>query len=168
MYLENNKTSHQPINPAIAWFLVLLWMLIIFLLSAQDGTASGQLSNGIAGTLYRVFTGQSDPAGITAFEGVLRQIAHGGAYFVLAILVSLAVSRSGIQDIRNTILTLFICALYAGSDEWHQSVVPGRAAELAGWAIDMAGAVLGIILYQAASSVGYLRQQRSNREEGET
>ncbi|HAL73636.1 MAG TPA: VanZ family protein [Clostridiales bacterium] len=165
MYLENNRSDRQPIRPAFAWILVLLWMLIIFLLSAQDGSASGQLSNNIAGWLYNLFTGQSDPEGITAFEGVLRQIAHGGAYFVLAILVSLALSRSGISDIRHIILTLVICALYAGSDEWHQSFVPGRAAELKDYAVDLAGAVLGVLLYQGASAIGFLRQQRFNREE---
>lgn len=165
MYLENNRSNHQPIRPAFAWILVALWMLIIFLLSAQDGTESGQLSNNLAGWLYGLFTGQSDPEGISAFEGVLRQIAHGGAYFVLAILVSLAFSRSGISDIRHIILTLAVCALYAGSDEWHQSFVPGRAAEFKDYAVDLAGAVLGILLYQGASAIGFLRQQRSNREE---
>lgn len=167
MYLENNRTSHSPIRPAIAWIIVFLWMLIIFLLSAQDGTASGQLSNGIAGWIYRLFTGQTDPGGITALEEVLRQVAHGSVYFILAVFVSLAFNRSGISDIRHIILTLVVCALYAASDEWHQSFVPGRAAQFADFAVDMAGAVLGLLLYQAASAVGYLRQQRSNREEGE-
>lgn len=167
MYLENNRSNHQPIRPMFAWILVVLWMLIIFLLSAQDGTESGQLSNNLAAWLYKFFTGQTDPAGITAFEAILRQIAHGSVYFILAILVSLALSRSGISDVRHVVLAMIICVLYAGSDEWHQSFVPGRAAELKDFAVDLAGVVLGVLLYQGASAVGFLRQQRSNRE-GET
>ena len=34
-------------------------------------------------------------------------------------------------------------ALYGGSDEWHQSFVPGRSPTLGDWVADVAGVVLG-------------------------
>ncbi len=165
MYLENNPYRRVPMKPALAWILAALWMLIIFLLSAQDGTASGSLSNGIAAWLSRFFTGSAEPAAVTALEGVLRSLAHGAVYFILAILVGHALGRSAIQDIRNAILTLLICALYAGSDEWHQAYVPGRACEFTDFAVDMAGALIGILIFQGITTIAYLRQQKSDREE---
>lgn len=166
MYLENNQSARHPIRPFFAWVFVALWMLIIFLLSAQDGTASGQLSNGLAAWLYRLLTGQTDPGATTAFEAVLRSFAHGGAYFILALFLEFAFERSGIQDIRNALLTLLICALYAGSDEWHQAFVPGRACEFIDFAIDMAGSILGIALYQGISAISFMRRQKCSRDEG--
>jgi VanZ family protein len=36
-----------------------------------------------------------------------------------------------------------IAAVYAASDEWHQSFVPGRSADPADWLADAAGALAG-------------------------
>lgn len=164
MYLENNQFRRHPMNPVFAWSFAVLWMLIIFLLSAQDGTASGQLSGNFAAWVYKFVTGLSDPAGITVYETALRSLAHGGTFFILALFVGHALGRSNVQDIRNTILTLVICAIYAGTDEWHQSFVPGRACELADFAIDMVGVVIGVVIYQAFSAVSFLRGQTEDSE----
>ncbi len=46
-----------------------------------------------------------------------------------------------------------ICLLFALSDEWHQSFVPGRVAALADVLADAAGIALGIVLYEGVRPV---------------
>ncbi len=41
---------------------------------------------------------------------------------------------------------------YGATDEWHQSFVPGRYAELEDWIADTAGAAVAILLYRRWSS----------------
>ncbi len=43
------------------------------------------------------------------------------------------------------IAAVLVVALYAASDEWHQSFVPGRTSEIADWGVDCLGGVLGTL-----------------------
>jgi VanZ family protein len=45
-----------------------------------------------------------------------------------------------------SLITLIICLFYAGVDELHQMLIPGRSAELLDWLADGAGAFLGILV----------------------
>lgn len=160
MYLENNRRRRPAFGPIISWILVILWMAVIFFLSAQDGTQSGSLSGSIAAVLYPLLFGRQDPEGQLAFEGVLRTLAHGGIYFILALLVCLALVKSRVRDICSMIVTFLICAVYAASDEIHQAYVPGRAGDWVDFLVDIAGAIIGIVLFHAVSALRYLNRQR--------
>ena len=165
MYLENNRARKLAVGPTVTWTLVVLWMGVIFFLSAQDGTQSSGLSSGIAAAVYPILFGKVDPAGQAVFESVLRTIAHGASYFILAILVSLAFAKSQVRDIRNMILTIIICAIYAASDEIHQAFVPGRASEWIDFLVDVAGAIVGILLFHGIVALRYLGRQRRGQGE---
>jgi VanZ family protein len=161
MYLENNQARRVQVHAFIAWFLLVLWMLLIFLMSSQNGTESGTLSRGIAEGILRLLKQPADAITVTAFEGIIRTLAHGGVFFVLAILAGVALAKINIQDIRNTIITFIGCTLYAVSDEWHQSFVPGRASQWEDFGVDLLGIALAILIYQSISAVHYLRTESS-------
>ncbi|HXH64795.1 MAG TPA: VanZ family protein [Mariprofundaceae bacterium] len=54
-------------------------------------------------------------------------------------------------------ISVSFCSLYGAGDEWHQSFVPGRDADVFDWLADTLGATLaGVVLFriQPRSSIG--------------
>ena len=72
------------------------------------------------------------------------KVVHFCVYGLLATLVC----RLG-RGWRSAALALVVASLYGASDEWHQSHVPGRAAEWADWVADTLGAATALALYTA-------------------
>ena len=140
---------------AFSWIVVLLWMLLIFLSSAQVADTSNELSMGITRAIIEVvekfnFGSSFDISGLNY---LLRKSTHFFAYFVLGILVLHALSKSKVDGLFALVLAFSICALYAVSDEVHQLFVPGRGGQLTDVMIDSAGAAVGIILYFVMGSI---------------
>lgn len=148
MFLENNQVRQFHPFTVLAWTAVVAWMGLIFFLSQQTGEQSGGLSNQIADSILRVFGQKDNSSLLNSFESMLRVIAHGSAFFGLAILVSIAFRQIQIIDLPNGIITLIFCLLYAASDEWHQSFVPGRSNEWSDFFTDGAGIILAILILQ--------------------
>lgn len=53
---------------------------------------------------------------------------------------------SGKTHSTVALVSWIICTLYAGTDEFHQYFVPGRACSLRDVCIDSAGAILGVLI----------------------
>ncbi|MGR9116795.1 MAG: VanZ family protein [Gammaproteobacteria bacterium] len=78
------------------------------------------------------------------------KIHHAGAYFIMAVFAwrtfRHAFSKPGL-------ITLLFCGLYGISDEWHQSFVDGRYADILDWLADFTGAGLALyLLYKFTST----------------
>lgn len=111
---------------AVGWALAVLWAAFIFW---QSGTPD-------AGGMLDLLPPGSD------------KVAHGGAFLVLAGLLTLATGRP--------VLAAALAILYGATDEVHQAFVPGRYPDLLDLLADAVGAVVGAWL------VGYpLGQRRS-------
>ena len=100
------------------WLPVVVWAAVIFALSAVP-----DLGTGLGG-----------------WDLILRKIAHAAEYAVLGALLLRATGRTG--------LAFALGALYAVSDEIHQSFVSGRHGSPLDVAIDTAGVAVGIALWQ--------------------
>ena len=100
------------------WLPVVAWAAIIFALSSLP-----DLGTGLGG-----------------WDLVLRKLAHAAEYAVLGALLLRATGRTG--------LAFALGALYAVSDEIHQSFVPGRLGSPLDVAIDAAGVAVGVALWQ--------------------
>lgn len=70
---------------------------------------------------------------------VLRKFAHITEFAILFLLLARPLEKS-------LKWTLLFSLLYAASDEFHQSFVPGRWASLADFCFDAAGVFLGLFL----------------------
>lgn len=105
------------------WLLPGAWMALIFALSAQPDFK-------FAPDAWKV-----EPISLTA---------HFLEYAVLAVLVWLAVSKTLPLAPWAMPIALAIAALYALSDELHQTVVPGRVADWRDWLSDVAGAAVAL------------------------
>lgn len=92
-----------------------------------------------------IFSAQSDPPfvpGGSGFPYFIRKAGHFTEYAILAVLCRRAMgARRGAW-----LIVLALASVYAVSDEWHQSFVPGRDALAGDWLIDSAGAAVGLFM----------------------
>ena len=83
----------------------------------------------------------------------IRKAGHFTEFAILAILFQRALgARRGAW-----LNALWLAMVYAVSDEWHQSFVPGRDALVADWIIDSIGAAAGLGI---AASLRWMRAKR--------
>lgn len=96
-----------------------------------------------------IFSSQATLPGFSesVYDFVLKKFAHIFVYLVLYLLVFRAVHTTIKKEYTKTILFLpiLICFLYAISDEFHQSLVPGRYATLRDIAYDMLGVFIAFL-----------------------
>lgn len=126
---------------------------IIFRFSAQDGEASGSLSQffsekcvGILNSLSGA--GWSDVKRIELaayFEHPIRKLAHFSEYACMGILVYMLWSQWMKRGKRLYLLTVIWVFLSAACDEFHQYFVPGRYASLADVLLDTCGGAFGML-----------------------
>jgi VanZ family protein len=130
------------------WLPVGLGMVLIFKASGDSGSFSH--SSRIIGPLVRFFfPGISDAALHQVVFGV-RKAAHLTEYAFLAVLLWRGLRREHWLRTRwewqTALRVLLLVALYAASDEWHQSFVPNREASVIDVLIDTIGAGAGLFL----------------------
>ncbi|GAB4429868.1 MAG: VanZ family protein [Bacteroidia bacterium] len=125
------------------WLPLLCWMGLIFLLSHQDKTESNRTSEWLLWILDRLGI---DPEVFREQGGrlLLRKLAHFTEYAVLYPLAFRVVVRY-VALPRALWMTLLGCAVYAASDEWHQSFVPGRGPTPWDVLIDTCGATCSML-----------------------
>jgi VanZ family protein len=129
------------------WLPVLVWMAVIF------GASSDPNSHERSRHLFRpillwLFPHLSDQE----FENIhlaLRKCCHLAEYAILGLLVFRALrhSRTSLPPwswprVGGALLIVF---LYAATDEYHQSFVPGRTALFSDVCIDTGGAAIGLL-----------------------
>lgn len=142
------------------WLLVLAWMALIFFLSSQQAADSNQLSTGftkiIVDLISGMFPGLSPQ--LEWLNHIVRKNAHFIAYFILGLLQINALYANGLGGRKAFITALSICFLYAVSDEFHQTFVPGRSGELRDVIIDSMGSLTAIGIY----TIGRVKFSKSN------
>lgn len=134
----------------ISWVLVIFWMVIIFYFSHQPAVKSNALSTGISRKITEVVKKVTNDPIINKvnFNHIIRKMAHFTVYFILGILVVNAIGQRYSLDTKWILGSIIICILYAISDEFHQSFVPGRGPAVFDVLVDSFGASTGILLYK--------------------
>lgn len=90
---------------------------------------------------------------VHVLHSLVRKYAHLFLYTVLGMLFLHALRIGSALHWQHIRITLLFGAVYAISDEVHQLFVPGRGAQLQDVVIDLAGVVLGIVIYGAGLKV---------------
>jgi|GEM_PF-148713 len=124
----------------------LLWMLVIFLFSAQSGSESGSLSRWILETALSVIDYTPTPEIFIFLEGIVRKLAHFSIYGVLAFAFLLAIHPQ-LPRKQTFLIVVTLCFLYACTDEWHQSFVSLRGPSFTDVMIDTSGSIFVSILF---------------------
>lgn len=151
----------------LAWLPVILWMAVIFLLSAQTSDrsddTSGSIMRWVLNLLYRGFDHyplEKQAAILEVWHVIIRKGAHFTEYAVLAILLTNALRQYALPRRLARLLPVGISMVYAVSDELHQYFVPGRACRLLDIGIDACGAVFGVCLFAAGGAILRNRRKR--------
>ncbi|MBE6750790.1 MAG: hypothetical protein E7560_06475 [Ruminococcaceae bacterium] len=153
--------------------LLLCWMTLIFCLSAQPADVSSGTSGRIIKVVVSVvypefndFSAEEQAEFIEPFQFITRKCAHFSLYFILGIFAFLTfVTYNKLALIIRSYFSIFICLLYAFSDEIHQYFIPGRSCEIRDVLIDFAGSISSIaILYFIVSLKNHKKGKRKMRK----
>ena len=132
----------------ILWILIFVWMITIFMFSAQNGDESSELSQGFLRTFILRFTPDNISEDIVnMMEYIIRKCAHMTEYAVFGILVFYQIKLYRLLEKEwNRIVMAVICVMiYASTDEIHQLFVGGRSGRFTDVLIDTAGGFIGIM-----------------------
>jgi len=137
--------------------VLLLWMGCIFLFSQQTGQESSQTS-GILLEILKFLGLESSEMGQSNLGFLVRKAGHFTEYFILGILFLRYYGEKEPSKKKCLILSVLFVFLYAASDEFHQSFIPGRGPAFTDVLIDTSGGLLGIVFYEK------IMQRRLNKE----
>lgn len=140
----------------------LMMMYLIFSFSAQDGTASGNLSYKVseiivesANEAFELDWSRSDKEYyIERIHYPVRKLAHMIEYFLLAVSVSFPLYVYGVRGLWLPLLAGGFCVGFAALDEYHQSFVAGRGPSKKDVAIDGVGVLAGVLMVQFFCFIG--------------
>jgi len=142
-------------NRRMALF-ALVWMGVIFIMSAFPADMSGRQSGFLAGILMKLIgvfikTEEGREAAKETVDFLVRKGAHMTEYAVLAVLLVKSflppgARLEGREFMRCAAWALMIAVPYAGLDEFHQRFVPGRYGCVRDVLIDTCGMVIGILI----------------------
>ena len=131
------------------WLPVLLWALFISWMSTEAG--SPRHSSRIIGPiLHWIYPKISDET-VAQVQLFARKTAHVTEYAVLALLLWRARRRAYWGDPRpwrpkDAYFAVMLSVLFAMTDEWHQTFVPGREGRVADVLIDGMGATAAMVV----------------------
>lgn len=129
------------------WLPLLIWLGVMFVGSTSVMSAE-HTSRYIVPFLLWLKPGIS-PRAIWTILVVVRKCAHIIEYTILALLVWRALRSIPTLYTRTSIVfgaVLLGCALFAASDEFHQTFVKSRTPSVRDVLLDVGGALLGLLI----------------------
>src|SRR4029453_18853657 len=129
------------------WLPVFIWFGVIF--ASSTDIFSAEHTSRYLVPFLRWLDPQISISTIAMIHFALRKLAHLTEYAVLAALLWRALRRG--TKLRARMSTLFVgvwvtCAIFAVSDEFHQSFVASRSMSPLDVMIDISGAAVGLAI----------------------
>jgi VanZ family protein len=110
--------------------------------------------------LIFVLSSQSQPLPALT-ERVWDKALHLTGYAVLGVLLCRALRAEGLMPSTAFVAAVLLVSAYGASDEWHQSFVPLRDADVRDWVADSIGAAIGAWVHIAWAPIsGYTSRAR--------
>ena len=129
------------------WLPLPIWLGVIFVGSTSVMSAE-HMSRYVVPFLLWLKPGMS-PAAIWTILVVARKCAHVTEYAVLALLLWRALRSVPVLRTKTLMVfgaVLLGCALFAASDEFHQTFVKSRTPSVRDVLLDVTGALLGLLI----------------------
>lgn len=132
---------------------VILWAAAIFVFSS--GLFSGSNTSSVLRPLVLWVYPSATDTGLAIVHGLVRKTSHFVEYAILALLLARAFRTSLREFLRDHwfAVSLTFVALYALSDEFHQSFVSSRTASIYDCLIDTAGGLAALTALALRSRV---------------
>lgn len=146
------KVVKQFIRKYYKWVPVIIWMAVIFMFSNEPAVLSDEKSRFVI-YIFKGLGMNLDSALGDLSNHFVRKAGHIIEYFILYLLIINALVEH--FDRRRAALTaLALMIIYASSDEFHQTFIPGRAGRVSDVFIDSTVPAItsGIIFIRNRSS----------------
>lgn len=132
--------------------LSLICMAVIFCFSLENSDESSETSMKLTDTAVRIVVDDFDDLPekkqlsiMDKATFIIRKSAHFSLFATLGFLISMTVGHRKLFSFASAGVLIF-CFLYAVTDEFHQSFVPGRSCEFRDMMIDTSGALTGMLV----------------------
>ena len=147
------------------WLPVLIWLGLIFIGSTD--VMSAEHTSRIIGPILHWFKPDVSAEIIARVQFFVRKAGHLCEYAILATLLWRALRRAAHRERRMSILFVgawLVCAIFAASDEFHQSFVPSRTASPNDVMIDALGALIGLTICVAVARRKVLKEKHASSQ----
>jgi hypothetical protein len=135
--------------------LLFCTFVVIFNFSSEDSEKSGSTSQRVTEAITKniesiqKLDNVKKAKVLDKIESVIRKIAHFSIYGLVGVLLMALLSTYNITDKNKIIFTIVLGAIYASSDEFHQSFIPGRSGEVRDVMLDTLGVAVGGLIVLA-------------------
>jgi VanZ family protein len=146
------------------WLPLVTWLGVMFVGSTNLMSAE-HTSRYIVPFLLWLKPGMS-PRTIWVILVVVRKCAHVAEYAILALLLWRALRSVAVLRTKTSILfgaVLLGCAVFAASDEFHQTFIKSRTPSVRDVFVDVAGALIGLLLGASFTHCDPLKSRRRAR-----
>ena len=139
--------------------MLLFTFYIIFQFSSENALLSSARSKGVMRQIIDIFpytknlSEKTKEKIVEKAQPIIRKIAHFSIYMIVGILIMSFVSTYRLLLWKKLLISIGVGLIYAISDEYHQSFVPGRSAELRDVIIDTSGVIMGILIVLVIISI---------------
>ena len=141
---------------------VVVWMALIFI-GSTDVLSAAHTSRFLV-PILRWLDPQISWATLNAIQTIIRKLGHVTEYAILAALMWRALRGGTVWKSKTSILFAIVwiaCAVFAASDEFHQSFVPSRTASFHDVVIDIWGALIGLSICVALATRKVVKERRA-------
>lgn len=159
MNVRKSEKQQRSVICLLSTFLI--WVLLIFLLSTQNGPQTAHTSEGIAHSIAKLMYGVPDAAQIHEVHMAVRKAAHIVLFFVLGILtgvVCMRIKREWPVVLRFAAGYAFVL-FYSFFDEWHKQFIVGRHNQLGDALLNVLGCSIGIAMAAVIYKIKECRQR---------
>ena len=132
--------------------IILMITSTIFSFSNQDAKESSGVSSRVAEILiklqpkYKNITDSEKAELIEKYQTPVRKFAHFSIYTILGMSIVGLTCTYKISNRKREVITIVAGALYAISDEIHQTFIEGRSGQVTDVVLDTFGIIVGTIL----------------------
>ena len=144
----------------------LIWMGLIFYMSAQNADTSEETSGRVVRVIEHVFFSGWDELPAEEYEArhqsltyLVRKMAHFTEYLILGVFLSMVLATYQISWKLRVLAAAGTGVLYAVTDELHQIFSEGRAMSVFDMLIDSSGVILGVL---AALGIAAMKLMEKN------
>ena len=138
----------------VAAVFSVVWMVMIFCISAKTSDHSSEVSSGVTETLITtanfLFHWEMDGSAILElvdkWENTVRKIAHATEFFLLTMSLFLWFDYFDWNIWKHSFIAGITAVLYAASDEFHQLFVSGRAGKISDVGVDSMGVLVALLM----------------------
>ena len=129
--------------------LIIIWMIMVFYFSGQQGTESGNTSRKFTVAFIQIVTGKKlalDDPFIEGIQLIIRKLAHFTVYAIGGFLIMNYAYTTDKTRKSQMLYSIGFGGIYAILDELHQLFVPGRSGNVFDVGIDTAGVITGVLV----------------------